>query len=144
MSSKNEKNLRQAIKAAVAEQFPQLLATEMHKDIIKQINEQTKVAMDNLRDTALAGISEYQKESSKTEHAILKQVAEMMDELNVSSLAFMSLVEDKLNIALVSDNNFKAELEERKKEVREAMVAAREGTATVALDAAPLTEQDAA
>lgn len=120
MSSVKAKEIRSQIRAVVKENFQALFDQEVKEQMFKELLPAVKETLEKVQVEVLAATTERLKEAKVNEHNLLRHASELIQDSNLTLLAWQALLIDKLAAAAIVSTveSFQKEILNKKAEIK--------------------------
>lgn len=117
MNNKNIKIIKNQISRVVKDVFPELYTKEFNDKVMQQLAPMVDSALTSIKDTLLGANERHREQSKASENKLLTEASKHLQKMNISMMAFQTILAEKLAMANLIGATFNTELEEKKKEI---------------------------
>lgn len=115
--SNSIKVIRGQIRQIVQDIFPELYTKEFNDKVMQQLTPMVDSALTSIKDTLLGANERHREQSKASENKLLTEASKHLQNMNISMMAFQTILAEKLAMANLIGDTFNTELEEKKKEI---------------------------
>jgi hypothetical protein len=122
-NNSNTKQMRGQLRQIVKETFAEMFTEEVKNQMLKELLPTVKASLDAVQAQVSAATTKRMEEVNMRDSVLLKDAGTQLETMNIAMLSWQLLLTEKLESKDFIGAEFKEELEEMKKNVRERLTA---------------------